>query len=83
MPRANIEPYMVTGGLRLRGRRTDLGLSMEEVAEACGVHRATVSKWERGKSNPMRQHISRKLAEVLKLKSLSALYVDGRTEGVG
>jgi len=83
MPRTNIEPYMVVGGQRLRGRRTDLGLTMEEIAKAIGRSVSTVSKYERGQSNPMQHAISRKYAAVLKLASLASLYVEGRVERAG
>ena len=83
MPRTKIEPWMVTGGQRLRGRRTDLGLTLNEVAVAIGRTVSTVSKYEHGQSCPLQPSISRRYAAVLKLESLSALYVDGRTEGVG
>jgi transcriptional regulator with XRE-family HTH domain len=35
-------------GLRLRMLRYSMGLSVEEIAERCGVHTATWSSWERG-----------------------------------
>lgn len=42
---------------RLRALRHAHGLSQEHVAEACGVHEATVDRWERGSSCPDRQKV--------------------------
>jgi transcriptional regulator with XRE-family HTH domain len=37
--------------------REDLGLSQEDVAQAVGVHRETVSRWERGLCYPRGRHL--------------------------
>jgi transcriptional regulator with XRE-family HTH domain len=83
MPRTNIEPWMVLGGARIRGRRSDLGMTVRDLAIEAGTSKSTISKIERGLSCPLRPGISQRLAKALKLSSLSALYVDGRVERVG
>lgn len=51
----------------LRDRRQELGLTMREVADACGVSEATVSRWESGDIANMRRNKISALAAVLKL----------------
>ena len=41
-------------GSRLRERRQQLGLTLEEVAQAVGVSKSTVQKWESGTIEDMR-----------------------------
>ena len=43
-------------GLRIAARRKALHLPQIQLAELCGVHRFTISKWERGDRSPG-QHI--------------------------
>ena len=43
---------MNTIGEKLRARRTELGLSLRDVAEATGVSRGTVQRWESGSISP-------------------------------
>jgi transcriptional regulator with XRE-family HTH domain len=73
---------MKEGGRHLRGRRTDLTLSLEDVAEAIGKTVATVRKYEAGASDPMRGGVSATLAAVLHIRSLSALYLRGEVEAM-
>ena len=51
-------------GERIKNIRTEKGLSQEELAEALGVVRQTVSKWEKGLSAPDADMLIR-LAQVL------------------
>jgi DNA-binding transcriptional regulator YiaG len=37
--------------------REDLGLSQEDIAQVLGVHRETVSRWERGACYPRGRHL--------------------------
>lgn len=83
MPRKNLEEWMLIGGRRLQGRRSDRGLTVADVAAACGVSATAIRRYESGRSCPLRPGISRKLAKALSLRSLSALYVDGRIEILG
>jgi transcriptional regulator with XRE-family HTH domain len=74
---------MVTGGRRLQGRRADLGLTVEEVAELCHVSATTVRRYEAGTSSALRPGISRRLADALRVRSLSALYLEGDVQVLG
>ncbi len=60
-------------GARLRRRRKDLGLSIEEVARWCGVSESAVSQWERGKTEPSPERRP-KLAKVLEVELFSQVY---------
>ena len=57
----------------LRDRRLQLGLTQQQVADACGVSKVTVSKWESGKIGSMRQDKIAALAEVLCLSPLDII----------
>lgn len=48
---------MATVGYRIRKLRTDQGFTMQELADKCGVSRATVSMWESGRRTPDRDSI--------------------------
>ena len=64
-------------GERLRKRRMELGLTLEEVAEAVGVSKSTVLKWETGTIEDMRANKAAALAQVL---NVSPLWVIGITD---
>lgn len=64
-------------GERLRERRMELGLTLEEVAEAVGVSKSTVLKWETGTIEDMRVNKAAALAQVL---NVSPLWVIGVTD---
>ena len=49
----------------IRTRRTELGLTLEEVARVVGVGKSTVRKWETGYIENMRRDKIAKLAEAL------------------
>lgn len=51
----------------LKSRRKDLGLTMLQVATACGVSEGTVSRWESGEIENMRRDKIQALATVLKM----------------
>ena len=51
----------------MKERRQELGLTMKEVADACGVSEATVSRWESGEIANMRRSKISLLAKVLKI----------------
>jgi transcriptional regulator with XRE-family HTH domain len=57
-------------GSRLRERRQQLGLTLEEVAQAVGVSKSTVQKWESGTIEDMRLTKAAGLAKVLKVSPL-------------
>lgn len=51
----------------IKNRREELGLTLKEVADACGVSESTVSRWESGGiGDPKRRRIA-KLAKILQL----------------
>ena len=54
-------------------RRIELGLSQSEVAEAVGVSKAAVSRWESGDIANMKRNRIAKLAEVLQVSPLQIL----------
>lgn len=58
---------MNTIGEKLRARRTDLGLSLRDVAEATGVSRGTVQRWESGSIKNMGRDKIDSLARVLQI----------------
>lgn|SRR5690606_22093478 len=64
-------------GERLRERRMELGLTLEEVAKAVGVSKSTVLKWETGTIEDMRVNKAAALAQVL---NVSPLWVIGITD---
>lgn len=71
------QEWMAEGGRRLRGRRTDLGLEVEDVAAAIGRSAAQVARYESGECDPMRPKITQSYAAVLRVTSLSGLYLGG------
>jgi transcriptional regulator with XRE-family HTH domain len=54
---------------RLKGRRTELGYTQEQVAEQIGVHPNTYRKYESGTKAPTLDVIKR-LAQVLHIKTI-------------
>lgn len=52
---------------KIKQRRKDLNLSLEEIANYVGVSKATVSRWESGAISNMRADKIQKLAEILKV----------------
>lgn len=51
----------------LRNKRKELGLTMKEVADACDVSEATVSRWESGNIGDMKRSRIAALANILKI----------------
>ena len=43
---------------KLRAARKEIGLTQEDVAEACGLGARTVPKWERGVTNPQLHNLT-------------------------
>lgn len=58
---------------RIYNRRIELGLTQQQVADACGVSKMTVSKWESGKIETMRQDKVMALAKILNLSPLDII----------
>lgn len=66
----------------LQHYRREMGLSQEDVAEACGVNVSTVRRWESGGADPQPLH-RRRLAEALgvELRQVAVL-LDGNPTGL-
>lgn len=64
---------------RLRERRQALGLTLQQVADAVGVSKSTVQKWESGTIEDMRLAKAAGLAKVLKV---SPLWIMGISESM-
>lgn len=61
----------------LRNKRKELGLTMKEVADACSVSEATVSRWESGNIGDMKRSRIAALANVLHISpSIIVGYAD-------
>jgi len=68
---------MATMGNRIKNRRQQLNLSLEDVGKACGVAKSTVARWEEG--TEVRGEKILRLATVL---NTSVDYLMGFTEDV-
>lgn len=64
-------------GEKIKARRTELGLTFEEVGNMVGVGKSTVRKWETGDIKDMRRDKVSKLAYALKV---SPSYLMGWTD---
>lgn len=53
---------------KIRDKRLELGLTLEEVANAVGVAKSTVKKWESGQIASMRQSKILALARILRVE---------------
>jgi len=67
---------------KIKNRRQELGLTLEEVAQAVGVGRSTVRKWETGMIKNMGRDKIAALAQVLKINPVELVPASGsvRTE---
>lgn len=54
----------------IKTRRSQLGLSLEEIGKRIGVGKSTVAKWERGEIANIRRDNIQKLADVLQVSPL-------------
>ena len=57
----------------IKARRTELGLTLEDIGNAVGVGKSTVRKWETGIIKDMRRDKIELLAKVLKVSPLDIL----------
>ena len=57
----------------IRIRRSELGLTLEQIAQACGVGRSIVAKWERGEVTNLKRDNLKSLADVLQVSPLVLL----------
>lgn len=58
---------------RIKTRRTELGLTLEQVGDYVGVSKSTVKKWESGFIANMRRDKIARLAEVLKISPVELM----------
>lgn len=58
---------------RMKNRRIELGLTLEQVGDYVGVSKSTVKKWESGSISNMRRDKIARLAEVLKISPLELM----------
>lgn len=65
-------------GEKIKRRRLDLGLTLEEVGDFVGVTKSTVRKWETGAIENMRKD---KIASLAKILKVSPLFIMGIEEG--
>ena len=62
---------------KIRSRRIELGLTLEEVGQAVGVGRSTVRKWETGMIKNMGRDKIAKLAAVLQMNPVELVPAAG------
>ena len=65
---------------KMKSRRLELNLTLEDVAQAVGVGRSTVRKWETGMIKNMGRDKIAKLASVLKMDPVEFVPMDSHTE---
>jgi transcriptional regulator with XRE-family HTH domain len=66
-------------GEKIKNRRIQLDLSLQQVAEFVGVTRTTVMRWEKGIIENMRRDKIQKLADIL---LVSPLYILGLSNDI-
>jgi transcriptional regulator with XRE-family HTH domain len=59
-----VDPILIAWGQIIRDRRTELGLSYDQLAEMVGVRPPTIFRWEKGQMEPTRPNRIR-LAQAL------------------
>jgi transcriptional regulator with XRE-family HTH domain len=60
-------PKPITLGQLIQRRRTELGLSLSEIARRAGIDKGTISLLERGKNTHPTPHVLRSLADGLEM----------------
>lgn len=55
---------MKTMGMRIRQKRTELGLTMEELGDRLGVQRQAINKWEKGEVQNIKRSYITKMSEL-------------------
>lgn len=63
-------------GNKIKNRRQELGLTLEEVGKIVGVSKSTVMKWETGYIENMRRDKIALLAKALKVSPLWIMGID-------
>ena len=55
---------MKTMGKRIKQKREELGLTLEELGQQLGVNKSTVSKWERGEVENIKRSLISKMSTI-------------------
>ena len=63
----------------LKSRREELGLTLNDIADQCGVSESTVSRWESGDIENMKRNRIMALANALKLSPAVIMGWDSRS----
>ncbi|MCD8333753.1 MAG: helix-turn-helix domain-containing protein [Clostridiales bacterium] len=58
---------------RIKARRTELGLTLEQVGNYVGVSKSTVKKWETGYISNMRRDKIARLSEILQISPVELM----------
>ena len=65
---------------KIKNRRLELGLTLEDVAQAVGVGRSTVRKWETGMIKNMGRDKIAALAKILQISPVELVPVSGSVQ---
>jgi len=65
---------------KIKARRQELGLTLEDVAQAVGVGRSTVRKWETGMIKNMGRDKISALAKILQISPVELVPVSGSVQ---
>lgn len=66
----------MTTGEKIRLRRLQLGLTTQKIADACGVDKSTVSRWETGKTDKINLGMLILIAKALYVEPIQLLNDD-------
>ena len=66
-PEKEMEVFFLTIGSIIRDRRLELNMTQEDLANAVGATKATVSRWESGDIHKMKRSMIAALSRVLRL----------------
>lgn len=69
-------------GALLKSKREALGLTLEDVAEAVGINKSTILRWERGDINNMKRDKISKLADTLQISPLEILGIEPKNNSL-
>ena len=65
---------------RIKARRKELGMTQEQLAQACGLKRVSITNWESGKTAPSQVNLQ-KLVKALDVPS-AAYFYDGSDDEI-
>lgn len=73
---------MSTMGKRIRQRRTEKGMTLEELGDLLGVRPAAVNKWENGTVENIKRSTIEDMAEIFNCSPVWLMGLDDRTVDV-